>query len=277
MNIRPSDLPDYAAPPVVEVVLGVQFAPLPAFEIAHVGTLWDLFRLECPEVRYAAPLTQTFETFGGSPDAAVRVQLLLTDRLVLPRLQFMDESGARLVQFQHDRFIHNWRKIGEGDSYPRYEFIKKKFFEQLDYLDTYLSDAEIGKIEPNQCEVTYVNHIFFGDDENFSTVLDRLFVHWSDPNLPEAIGSVENSNFTIRVVIRSEDGDPQGRLIVVAEPGRNQEGDSLVVLRLTARGHPTGPDFDGVSEFLDIGRDKIVRGFTELTTDEMHRHWERKQ
>jgi hypothetical protein len=32
-----------------------------------------------------------------------------------------------------------------------------------------------------------------------------------------------------------------------------------------------------VRSFLQIGRRHIVRAFTELTSDEMHKVWERKQ
>ena len=29
----------------------------------------------------------------------------------------MNPVGTKLIQIQKDRFIHNWRKVGEGDKY----------------------------------------------------------------------------------------------------------------------------------------------------------------
>jgi hypothetical protein len=46
---------------------------------------------------------------------------------------------------------------------------------------------------------------------------------------------------------------------------------------MIARGKPLSPDVDGALRFLNIGHEWIVRGFTELTTPEMHSKWDRKQ
>ena len=40
LNGRPEDLPDFRDPPLVEVVLGVQFATVAGFGSVHAGLLW---------------------------------------------------------------------------------------------------------------------------------------------------------------------------------------------------------------------------------------------
>jgi hypothetical protein len=53
----------------------------------------------------------------------------------MPRFWFVNEVGTELLQFQLDRFVHNWRKTGEGIEYPRYERIRKKAPRDLHRLD----------------------------------------------------------------------------------------------------------------------------------------------
>jgi len=45
---------------------------------------------------------------------------------------------------------------------------------------------------------------------------------------------------------------------------------------LTVRGAPQTQDSNGVFGLLDKGHEAIVRGFTSITTAEMHKVWERK-
>ena len=54
---RPADLPDYEHPPLVEVVLSVQFAELQGYRTVHAGLLWeDKFRKAYPIVAEQPPL-----------------------------------------------------------------------------------------------------------------------------------------------------------------------------------------------------------------------------
>jgi uncharacterized protein (TIGR04255 family) len=62
---RPFDLPSYERPPVSEVVLSVQFASNPQFQIVHAGLFWQLVRDQFPNVSEQIPLQAVFETFGG--------------------------------------------------------------------------------------------------------------------------------------------------------------------------------------------------------------------
>ena len=44
-----------------------------------------------------------------------------------PRVFFINTRRTELLQVQRDRFIHNWRKIGDGDQYPRFERMLETF------------------------------------------------------------------------------------------------------------------------------------------------------
>jgi hypothetical protein len=55
----------------------------------------------------------------------------------------------------------------------------------------------------------------------------------------------------------------------------NLQGQKAIRLMLTARGAPSAPTIDESMRFMDIARDRIVRTFTDITTDEMHHRWGR--
>jgi hypothetical protein len=76
----------------------------------------------------------------------------------------ISNRGDRLIQVQNGWFAHNWRKVGQGEEYPRYDkTIRSAFEAQLVRVVDYVHTKEIGKFIPKQCEVTYINHILPSD------------------------------------------------------------------------------------------------------------------
>ena len=71
---RPEHLPDFTDPPLDEVVIGVQFAPVPGYNSVHSMGIWELFQPEFPKVVEQPMIETQFETFGGSNiDAGPRI------------------------------------------------------------------------------------------------------------------------------------------------------------------------------------------------------------
>ncbi len=277
MNARPATLPDFESPPVIEVVLGIQFERIIELRTVHAGYLWDVFRNDFPHVQEHPPLNPTFETFGTKPAAGgVRFELT-SGPLPFPRLWFLNDAETQLIQIQPDRFLHNWRKVQEGDIYPRYENIKAHYLEELAALERFVRDRQLGDLRPNQCEVTYVNHVLSAEGENLCAEPETVFRFLQREFAPQLFGRPEDASFQVRFVLSSDDKRPTGRLLVNAHPAHSSDGKPMIALTLTARGNPSAPTLDAVSEFLDFGRDKIVRGFAELTTETMHRRWGRKK
>ena len=95
---RPTDLPDYERPPLVEVALAVQFAELPGYRTVHAGLLWqDKFREAYPRFFEQPPLDPTFEVFG--PQARTpQLQIKQMPGPPVPRLWFMNDNKTELVQ-----------------------------------------------------------------------------------------------------------------------------------------------------------------------------------
>ena len=276
MAERPQNLPDFKEPPVVEVVLGIQFATLDRFRSVHIGKLWEVFEKEFPKVQEHPPLNPAFEMFGSRPEAS-QLSVELLGGPPMPRVWFISAEETELIQFQTDRFLHNWRKTENQTTYPRYEYIRPRFFDEIDRFQKFLEDRDIGEISVNQCEITYVNHIDLGTEKNPHSKLGEIFNFWNDVPENHALPTFEDARNHLRYIISDPGGSPVGRLNVVAEPRRRNDGSSIIVLNLTARGKPQDNSISSVSQFLDLGRESVVRGFAALTTEKMHELWGKVQ
>jgi uncharacterized protein (TIGR04255 family) len=189
---------------------------------------------------------------------------------------FINDGRTELLQVQRDRFFHNWRKIGDGDEYPRFEKMLHTFELGLRRLDKLVSAEGLGSVVPNQCEITYVNFVTVPPQTRTHDVFTGLLGAWGSPPPLGELGAPEDTRVLVRYVIH-QNGLPVGRLIVSAEPAWKMDGTHVIQLTLVARGKPQGETFGDVSEFLKLGRRHIVKGFDELTSKEMHKVWGKRQ
>lgn len=274
-------LPEFERPPVVETVLGVQFEPLPGFRNAHLGVFWSFLNSEdvrrtlgrgWPHSIDAPRLEPQHERFGGekpwrrlgfklkvSQDPSVRIQIQNADR-------------NRMIQLQNGRLHYNW--LGhEGEGYPRYLEIRPEFDKVLKQFEHFLNDHKMGKLQPNQWEVTYVNHIPRGtvweEPRDWQNVFRQL------PSMIDCPGSVDLEScagewhFEIK---------PQrGRLHILLGHGQSsvESGEDLLRLTLTARGPIGGAEGNGLNldQGLDLGRRIIVTTFKAVTSESAHEYW----
>ena len=51
----------------------------------------------------------------------------------------------------------------------------------------------------------------------------------------------------------------------------------IYLVNLTARVMPRRSTVDGAMKALDVGHEWVVMGFKDLTTSEMHKHWELRE
>ncbi len=269
---RPRGLADFDDPPLTEVALSIQYEALTAFQYVDLAPLWHQLQRQYPKVEQQPPLPAAFEIFGMPPPIGVQIQLSTTP--IMPRFWFGNEAGTELLQFQLDRFVHNWRKTGEGVEYPRYERIRQTFFREFARLYRFIERRHGRKLVPNQCEITYVNQIPFVQDGPNPTA-DSLSILLIPDDFPA--GQPEDVGIQVRFVLAGADDRPAGRLIVQAGPAITPAGVRVFQIMLTVRGRPATPDIHGVREFMDRGRKFIVDNFTAVTTDRMHKLWGRRE
>lgn len=266
-------LPEFERPPLQEVALGVQFEPLDKLKTAQLGLLWRKFREEFPHLEEQPPLEPVIERFGEPPRPPRRFRIEVTEPILTPRVLMLSSDGTELVQVQQDRFVHNWRKIEETQVYPRYDRrLRDAFGSALRDFEAFLREEDLGGLDVNQCEVSYINLVPLSDAP---TLADAMVVLNYDGygNFPP---SPEDARLALRFVMADDSGNHLGRLHVSADPRiRLQDGALVHRIILTARGAPRGEGTEGIFQFLDLGREWIVRAFTALTTSRMHSKWGR--
>jgi len=267
MSNSQDPLPEFGAPPVVEVALGVQFRPLFALRPIELGSLRDRWRAAYPIVQEQPPLPPSIEApTGGLP----AVQFMVGPALQ-SRIWFVSEDQSNLVQLQHDRLTVNWRQIAEGP-YPRYPAVRADFEQRFQDLMSFVSDQAIAEVSVTQVEVTYINAIDAASGEMGD--LSRVLRHWQAP--PPQLGQPEQARSAIVFGVPGL-GRPPVRMYVAVDPAQRPGGAPALFLTLTIRGAPTGEGLVEALDFMDQAHEHVVRSFAELTPESMHDQWERLQ
>lgn len=268
-------LPHFAKPPLVEVLLDVQFEPLPKLLIPEIGALWLHLQGRFSTLEQHPPLDPVIERIGVLPSGR-GPSIEFTAPPPIPRIWFIDESRRELIQIQQDRFIRNWRRTDDSDQYPRYEkYIRPRFKRDFEDFCRFLDEREVGQPTATQCELTYINHIVADDDWHDHSQIERIFSVCSTPGTNVAGMKFEQEQFVLTFLIE-DDGRFVGRLRVDAEPRfRVRDKTALYVLKLTARGRPLKEGIEGIMGFMDLGRKLIVQTFADITTKQLQKSWER--
>lgn len=251
-------LPDYLRPPVVEVAISVFFQSPPKLTTARIGEFWVTQQADYPKTEDHPPIIE-----------AVTPEMMA----VLPlRRVFMTTSDDRyILQLQQDAFIHNWRKIKQDDEYPHFDAARTRFKAKFGEFREFLSAHELGQLSGTRYEVTYVNHLSgdggLADVLNDNVELIRLGSATNRKLLPSPRGVNADIWFDLP--------NDQGTLRTSFKQGaRVQDQKEVLQVELTARGKAQ-PDFSNMDTWLELAHEWIVKGFTEITTPDAHKRWER--
>ncbi len=268
-------LPSFKRPPVTEVVIAVRFKRASNYSLPSLGDLAR--RLEVggfgaveERTGYEAPV----ERFGLGAGWVGELSLELSSGPPPIRYWFLNEAGDELLQIQPNWFAANWRKVEPSAQYGRWDARWEAFEKWLIVVADSVSDEDLAF---DQVEVTYINHIEpdsvwegHGDAPEVFTPLALARGAF--------LGSPEQCSADLKFVMESpEHGKQLGRLHVAIKPAKSRPtGTPLFVMDLTARGAPIGAGLGGVQAFAELAREWIVRGFADLTTEAMHKVWERE-
>ena len=230
-----SDLADYDRPPVIEVVYGVRFTPLPSWRLGHVGAFWQQVVDEFPRCEHAPPIT--------GPDYTDP-----TTGLPIPRVWFISSTDDSLVQLQSGRFLFNCRRREGAAPYPRYQRLSKRFFDLFRQFRSFVAKNQLGQMDVSEYELTYINHVFEQDGWRFPDSVGRVIKHlaWQKERyqfLPPPIPTNWQARFLFP--------EGPGYLSAKLTPARHaKEGKGLLVLELSARGSPADAPIDNVEAWF---------------------------
>jgi len=266
-------LPDYNKPPVNEVVLSAQFAPLANLKIVHFGDFWNEIKSEFPITEHKSKLPKQVEGSGMVERSGPQLQII-TDAEI-PRFWFQNNEQDWLIQVQNDRFIVNWIKKDKTFSYPRYKTVLDTFKKYFKLFRNYAEKNDLGEFLFDQCEVVYINTIISGEGWNQHGEADQIVRVLNLQSEPTVNPEAEDVSLTLRYPL-IHDSNQVGRLYVELGPRfRRSANRPGYELRLTARGKPIGEREAGVRKFFDLGHECIVRTFDAITTSKMRAIWER--
>lgn len=268
MRSSVNPLPEYDNPPVIEVVFGIQYKELDKLKAPHIGLIWEkIGKDDYPECQEVPPLVHVLETYGSTPTPP-RLTIEALKLPPLPRLLFVSSGNNHLVQIQRDRFLQNWRKLSQDVEYPRYSALFPRFVNGLKIFSEAIEDLGIGRLEPNQYELTYVNHLVQGEGWDDLSDIGKVFRGFQcqadDRFLPEPEEVSWRRNYRFP--------EEKGRLHVSMQQAVSNETQvPLLVLNLTARGFD-----DDLASWFEIAHEWIVRGFADLTGPEIQKTiWKR--
>lgn len=266
---RALDLPSYKQPPVHEVAVGIGFKNLQCWNSVAPGEFRELLGQKYPKIEDHTPLPPLPATLGGSSE------IHFTDIPPVRRTWFLSQDERTLIQMQADRIHVNWRRVQEGDVYPRYGHVFNEFDFALKALERFAADRG-NQIQVTAGEVTYVNNIVEGELWSNWNDLSGVFVDWL-PTPRQAVGAVSLGS-TISLIPSEGCGlvSPGHHLTLdLKSAERVNDKAKVLVFQLVNRGPLDSPEFETVKAWCGHASEDIVRTFTALTTTKAHEVWRR--
>ena len=247
-------------PPIVEKLMGVEFAPLEQWGIPLFGLFWQ-------EIREQYPVYQVH------PPIVPRASVPLIDFNAV-RCLFFHESETKLIQVQNSRFVYNWQKPATYEAYPHHKAIRQEFKDRWLQFIQFLESNGIDKPTVGQCEITYIDHFVRGREWQDLSELPNLINGWS--GISSDFLPTEPDLILIQTAYSMPDG--KGKLILQLQPvTRTEDEKEVLQLQITAIGKPASSEIEDLLTWFDFGREWAVQSFLALTSEKMHEFWGKEE
>lgn len=247
----------FSAPPLVEVVCGAAFSTQTQLQSYHSGIFKLKVQDDFPCVQEVPPLPPVL-----NPNNPIQFHIGLTPT---PRIQLSSQDQTKMIQFQQDRFIYNWRKENSESAYPRYGAVYNEFKKNLGEFSNFIENNSLGPISLKQLELTYVNII---DYVAQNIDLESILVdHIANRSESRVFNKASDINWTSIYLLE----DNFGRLFINAKTVFDQSDLQKKLLRLdiSAKGINPNCTTDNLGEWFNIAHNSIVRAFTEITSQDL--------
>lgn len=237
--------PSLERPPVVEVVCGVVFEPLPLDGIV-LGVYWDERQSDFPERHLQPAFADGPEFILGNPPL---------------RAVMTSPDNVRVLQIQHDRFFMNWRAVGEA--YPRFSTrggrpgLLSQALAEFELLGTFCEKRRLPRPTPVRVELTKIDMIesqkhWEGVDDLARVVpITGTFRHADNAKGPE---------FGLRFV----EHDDGGHLIVAVNSVVDQPAGEIRAARIETRAIRTLPQGSDLTAVFTQANALVNHAFFKL-------------
>jgi len=251
----PSRNPTFDRPPITEIGVGIVFHRPNFLTTAHLGRFWE-------RVSSDLPLAQDHSPTGLPPDWGISVE-----GLPLPRLWFMETSGAAVLQLQVARIDFNWRRQNPSDQYPNFAVHTRRLMRYWAQFSEFVSEQSTEPLVVRSAEVSKVSQIKEGEGWQSLRDLGYLFPAFSlatfgDPWDLKGVGSV--LDFV----------HPEGKVRADLKTGIAEPGRRVLVLEIRAEAQDldaTSLKAGNLEERLTLANELANLTFTSLTSPEVQK------
>jgi uncharacterized protein (TIGR04255 family) len=259
--------PNFSAPPVEEVALGLSFQPSTELNILDVAELREcLKQIGFNEMQVHAPLT----TRGSRVFQNINFQLKMLPGF--PRFWFMSESKEYIIQIQQDKFAVNWRRSDTPTKkYVGFKVIEESFWKFSSIFENWYKQYAKDALKINGLDLTYYNNIPIEGGLNSST-LNNIYKDFQWSNKTVLSNSVQQMFFEVTLPVEKIDA----QMFIMGHTAKDMETEKdLHRLEMAVIG---ACDIEGinkglVNQWYSEAHDRIVHGFVELTMPDMHKIW----
>jgi uncharacterized protein (TIGR04255 family) len=246
--------PSLARPPVVEVVCGVVFEPLPLLDGIVLGVYWDERHLDFPERHLQSAFADGPEFILGNPPL---------------RAVMTSSDNVRVLQIQHDRFYMNWRAVGEA--YPRFSSrpgrvgLLSQALREFGLLGAFCEKRQLPRPKPLRIELTKIDVI--ESQKHWEGVDDLARVVPITGTFRHA-DQAKGREFGLRFV----EHDDGGHLIVAVNSVVDQPAGEIRAARIETRAIRTLPAGSDIESIFTQANTVVNRAFFKLLSpDELRR------
>jgi uncharacterized protein (TIGR04255 family) len=259
--------PNFAHPPLTEVVCGVQFAPVEGWLTGHCGLFWKRIKDEYPGSEDQPPLGRLKVEEFEPPD-----ELNLTVLPPLRRVFFSTEPANYLIQLQSNRFLHNWRKLLDSDDYPKFPDAYSRFTQRWSDFNSFLAESALPVPVPQVYELTYVNMIT-APDTKFPRDVWRFMNFYK--GLPKTASGADPRSLELNMTWPLP--DDAGRLVMKVKHGvratePRDKAEPVLVVEFSTIG-ASAKAGTSMEQWFKDSHDTIVYTFDALTTETSHKMW----
>ena len=259
--------PTFTNPPIIETRIGLQFAALSGFKVGHFG----LFVAECVDAENweflpDIPSTDRLQEKFGSIE--LRTEIEEEDDFPRVCMRLVSKDRNRTIQLQPNKLTFGWKRYQEDR--PKYEDIKTQFDVLFSKLSEFATRWNLGDVDADLWEVTYVNQIPQGLLWSKVTDWHGIFPGVFTLGGPQVAGfewTTFNGSWFFEIPVQ------QGRVMVQMQKAVNPDKDLVLLLKVTARGELGGTGATNWSDGFDLGHQSAIRVFHDLSSPEARAKW----
>jgi len=251
--------------PLGEMVLGMQFAPLAGWSVLHYGLYWESIRQAFPKFELKDPL------LDPSGLASMQAAVSAPGGFLPPRVWFIDESDAYVLQLQHDRMLLNWRRR-QDSTYPRFRNLYSRLATIWSEFVQFSEKAGLGTPRVSRCENSYYNYVDTQALQSAGTPFEGIFPVWHG-GLQDYLGNSPTLAFSLTVALPDVQGQTTTSLQPAVVPNERKV---LLQVQFTTAIVPAASDMDAVLAALELGHKWNVRAFREFTSEHAQQLWGRR-